>query len=76
MVVTLRPSASPSDSVQLGMAWPSTITVQAPHSPVPQPYLVPVRLAASRKAHSSGVSSGRRISSGWALIVRLAMAGL
>ena len=36
-------------------AFPSISTVHAPQSPVPQPYLVPVRFDASRSAHSKGV---------------------
>ena len=36
---------------------PSTCTVQAPHMPMPQPNLVPVRPTSSRITHSSGVSS-------------------
>src|SRR5437867_12831880 len=37
---------------------PSTCTVHAPHSAIPQPYLVPVRLRLSRRIHNSGVSVG------------------
>src|SRR5258707_14686049 len=33
-------------------------TMQAPHSPVPQPNLVPVSLRPSRTTQSSGVSGG------------------
>ena len=36
---------------------PSICTVQAPHSAMPQPNLVPVRPSTSRNTHSSGVSS-------------------
>ncbi len=35
---------------------PSTCTVQAPHSAMPQPNLVPVMPSTSRSTHSSGVS--------------------
>src|SRR5258707_45471 len=38
------------------MATPSRCTVQAPHNPLPQPYLVPVSPSESRSTHSSGVS--------------------
>ena len=41
---------------QLGTARPSMITVQAPQSPLSQPYLVPVRFDASRSAHNKGIS--------------------
>ena len=48
-------------------------TVQAPHRPAPQPYLVPVRFAASRSAHSSGVSGGRSKATGLPLMVKRVM---
>jgi len=35
---------------------PSRCTVHAPHSPMPQPHLVPVSPRVSRSTHSSGVS--------------------
>src|SRR5262245_25011393 len=38
--------------------WPSTCTVQAPQSAMPQPNLLPVSPISSRRAHSSGVSPG------------------
>ena len=37
---------------------PSTCTVHAPHSAIPQPYLVPVRLRLLCRIHNSGVSVG------------------
>ena len=37
-------------------ALPSTCTVQAPHSPTPQPNLVPVSASSSRRYHISGIS--------------------
>src|SRR5712671_6600540 len=37
---------------------PSTCTVHAPHSAMPQPNFVPVMRSTSRSVHSSGVSSG------------------
>ena len=39
------------------VGWPSMTTVHAPHSAMPQPYFVPVRLRASRRIHSNGVSA-------------------
>ena len=42
-------------TLQLVIALPSMITVQAPQSRLSQPYFVPVRLDASRSAHKSGV---------------------
>ena len=41
---------------QLRVAAPFTCTVQAPHSPTPHPYLVPVNCNWSRRYHSSGIS--------------------
>ena len=38
-------------------AWPSTCTVQAPHSPAPQPNRVPVSRSSSRRYQSNGMSS-------------------
>lgn len=38
--------------------WPPRCTVQAPHWPMPQPYLVPCRFNSSRMTHRSGVSGG------------------
>src|SRR5580704_3381738 len=37
-------------------ASPSRCTVHAPHSPIPQPYFVPVMLSLSRSTHKRGVS--------------------
>jgi hypothetical protein len=68
---TLRPTASVSIAsilviaapfsvstvvMQHRVATPSTITVQAPHCAMPQPYFIPVRPSVSRKTQSSGVS--------------------
>src|SRR6056297_2472074 len=57
MVVTKRASTSPSGVMQERVARPLISTVQDPHRPIPQPYLVPVRPVSSRMAHNSGVSS-------------------
>ena len=56
MVVILRPTAACTGSTHERAATPSTCTVQAPHSAMPQPNLVPVMCAASRSTHSSGMS--------------------
>ena len=58
MVVIFFPWASFTGMVQELSAWPSMCTVQVPHSPIPQPYLVPVSLRLSRITQSSGVSGG------------------
>src|SRR5215475_4643932 len=38
--------------------------MQAPHRPVPQPYLVPVSLSPSRSTHSNGVCGGASVEAG------------
>src|SRR5215467_12905097 len=58
MVVIFFPLTWETGVEQERMAFPSTCTVQAPHSPAPQPNLVPVRFKESRKTQSSGVSVG------------------
>src|SRR6476619_172711 len=73
MVVTAAPSRSLNLTLQLVTARPSTITVHAPQSRLSQPYFVPVRLDASRSAHSSGVSSSSLYSTGSPLTVIRAM---
>src|SRR6476619_6933363 len=73
MVVTVAPSSCARVTLQLGTALPSMITVHAPQSRLSQPYLVPVRLDASRSAHSSGVSGSSLYSSGSPLTVIRAM---
>jgi hypothetical protein len=50
---------------------PSTCTVQAPHWPAPQPYLVPTKPSVSRRAHSSGVSSSTSTARGLPLMLRV-----
>src|ERR1700724_3123857 len=60
MVVIVAPATAPRAVMQERVARPSTWTVQAPHSPIPQPNLVPLRPISSRIAQSSGVSSGLR----------------
>jgi len=54
----VAPATAPRAVMQERVARPSTWTVQAPHSPIPQPNLVPLRPISSRIAQSSGVSSG------------------
>src|SRR5262249_1802262 len=55
MVTTFLPATEPMSVWQERSATPSICTVQAPHRPAPQPYLVPVRPTWSRMAQSSGV---------------------
>src|SRR6187401_3864831 len=56
MVTTLWPPSVPIVSWQERTAWPSRWTVQAPQKPPPQPNLVPVRPASSRRYQSKGMS--------------------
>src|ERR1700688_3243299 len=74
MVVICLPMASLTDTPQERIATPSIWTVQAPHSAMPQPYLVPVSPIFSRIAHSSGVSGSTSTSKVLPLIVRFAIA--
>src|SRR5713101_3768986 len=55
MVTTVLPATELRSVWQARCAAPLTWTVQAPQSPAPQPYLVPVNPTWSRIAHSSGV---------------------
>src|SRR3546814_352197 len=76
IVVTNAPSISPIVTWHARTAAPSISTVHAPQSPVPHPYLAPVRLDASRKAQSKGVSGAMRYSTGWLLTVKRVMRAL
>ncbi|XQU71739.1 hypothetical protein OJJOAM_004528 [Cupriavidus sp. H18C1] len=58
MVVMACPSAAETAVMQARIGEPSICTVQAPHSAMPQPNLVPVMPSSSRNTHSSGVSPG------------------
>ena len=55
MVVTSAPSCITASVRQELIRWPSTRTVQAPHWPWSQPFLVPVRSRCSRSRSSSVV---------------------
>src|SRR3954454_23788104 len=57
MVVKLRPCSSEPGTWQDRTASPFSSTVHAPHTPTPQPNLVPVRPNLSRRIQSNGVSS-------------------
>jgi hypothetical protein len=75
MVVMRLPTQAETGVTQERIGFPSRWTVQAPHWAMPQPYLVPVRAACSRRAQSKGVSGSRSSSQGvpltvsWAAIV-------
>src|SRR5262245_2762579 len=74
--MTCLPTAAPTGMTQERTALPSTCTVQAPHWATPQPYLVPVRLTCSRRAHRRGVLGSTFTSLVLPLIVSRAMAFL
>src|SRR5688500_7371639 len=57
-------------------ALPSISTVQAPHMPMPQPYLVPVRRSLSRRNHSKGIAGSPSCENGSPLIVTGSGTGL
>src|SRR5690348_11760730 len=60
-VVTARPIAAVAGVTQARTGSPSRSTVQAPHTPSPQPGLAPVRPSSSRRNQSSDRSSPGRI---------------
>ena len=55
MVVTLLPATVETCVMQDRVGWPLMCTVQAPHSAMPQPNLVPVMPRLSRSTHNSGI---------------------
>src|SRR4051812_22250800 len=71
MVVTRLPAAAETGTWQERIASPSRCTVQAPQTPTPQPYFVPVRPRRSRRIQRRGVSgSAASTERGRELIVR------
>src|SRR6266568_5332713 len=71
MVVILLPAAALAGVEQDRAAWPFTCTVQAPHSAMPQPYLVPVMPRWSRSTHRRGVSGSASTDMGLPLTFRV-----
>ena len=61
MVVTERPSTENANVLQAETGAPSTITVQAPHTPSSQPTLQPFRMKCSR-SRSAKVTFGATVS--------------
>src|ERR1700677_4060200 len=57
-------------------ASPPTITVQAPQSPTPQPYLGPLMFNTSRSTHRRGISGGTSTVAVTLLTVNLVSIGL
>src|SRR5437667_7393790 len=74
-MVTMRSVALtlPTGTEQERFSSPLMCTEQAPHCATPQPYLVPVRPACSRIAHSRGVLGSTLSSRDLPLIVRRAI---
>src|SRR5262245_43032453 len=73
MVVIFLPAAVDIGVLQERIGWPSSSTVQAPHSAMPQPNLVPVMPSVSRITQSSGVSGAALTSRALPLMLRLAI---
>src|SRR5262245_37125650 len=73
MVTIFLPAAAETGVLHERMGWPSMCTVQAPHSAMPQPNLVPVIPRVSRMTHSSGVSGSTSTLWAWPLTSRLIM---
>src|ERR1700720_4758433 len=69
----LAPATAPTLVMQDRVARPATWIVQAPHKPIPQPNLVPLRPTSSRMAQSNGASSGVRTETARPLISKLVM---
>src|SRR6266404_4267802 len=76
MVVMRRPVTDASGVMQLRVGLPSTCTVQAPHSAMPQPNFVPVSSRKSRSTHRSGVSGSASTVIGLPLTFRGVMSEL
>src|SRR5437899_5475365 len=63
------PAAALTGVTQERMAWPSSCTVHAPQSAIPQPNFVPVMPRTSRRTQSTGMSDGTSASRFLPLIV-------
>src|SRR5207244_11429917 len=71
MVVTDLPCTLDTGVRQENVRPPSMCTMEAPHCPAPQPYLVPVSLSSSRSTHRRGVPSGAALVTGLPLTVKV-----
>src|SRR3954468_6700061 len=58
IVVIFLPATADTGAIHDRVGAPSIWTVHAPHSPSPQPNLLPVRLSTSRSVHNKGISLG------------------
>src|SRR3954447_7369841 len=75
MVVTVLPAMSATCIWHEKARLPSMCTMQAPHRPVPQPYLVPVSLRSSRSTHNRGVAGGASVDAGLPFTVKFVAIG-
>src|SRR5437016_2550428 len=73
MVVIFLPAAAATGVTHERVGWPSSCTVQAPHSAMPQPNFVPVRPTTSRSTHRIGMSDGTSTVTSRPLMFRVAM---
>jgi len=73
MVVTRFPATADTGVTQARVGVPSTWTVQAPQSAMPQPYFVPVSSSVSRSAQRSGISGATSTCRGVPFTVRAIM---
>src|SRR6266852_5178292 len=71
MVVTVLPETWDTWVWHEKARLPSIWTMQAPHRPVPHPYLVPVSLRPSRSTHNSGVAGGASVDAALPFTVKL-----
>src|SRR5207249_12158701 len=75
MVVIFLPVAAATGVTHERIGWPSSCTVHAPHSAMPQPNFVPVRPTTSRSAQRSGISGGTSTVWSLPLMLRVIMLG-
>src|SRR5438445_4651996 len=73
MVVIFLPVAAATGVTHERIGCPSSCTVQAPQSAIPQPNLVPVRPTTSRSTHRIGMSAGTSTVTSRPLMFRVAM---
>src|SRR5256885_7327489 len=73
MVVIALPAAALTGVTQERIGCPSSCTVHAPHSAIPQPNLVPVRPTTSRSTHRIGMSDGTSTVTSRPLMFRVVM---
>ena len=75
MVVTWALPTADRGVMQARTGSPFRCTVQAPHSAMPQPNLVPFICSSPRSTHSRGVSGSALTAMGWPLRFRVVVMG-